>query len=79
MTAETDIAHIGMLIGDRTRAAMLTTLLRGDALPASDRVAQAVARPGPHRTVHALFAHGSSGRRVANPRRRPVIDLDLFP
>ena len=35
MTAETDIAHIGMLIGDRTRAAMLTTLLRGDSLPAS--------------------------------------------
>ena len=31
------------------------------------RVAGAVARPGSHRTVLALFAHGSSGRRVANP------------
>jgi glycosyltransferase involved in cell wall biosynthesis len=31
------------------------------------RVAGAVARPGSHRTVLALFAHGSSGRRVVNP------------
>jgi hypothetical protein len=31
------------------------------------RVAGAVARPGSHRTVLALFADGSSGRRVANP------------
>ncbi|MEA2232909.1 MAG: hypothetical protein QOD83_2725, partial [Solirubrobacteraceae bacterium] len=31
------------------------------------RVAGTVARPGSHRTVLALFAHGSSGRRVANP------------
>ncbi len=31
------------------------------------RVAGAVARPGSHRTVLALFAHGSSGQRVANP------------
>jgi hypothetical protein len=31
------------------------------------RVAGAVARPGSHGTVLALFAHGSSGRRVANP------------
>ena len=31
------------------------------------RVAGAVARPGSHRTVLALFAHGSSERRVAGP------------
>ena len=31
------------------------------------RVAGTVARPGSHGTVLVLFAHGSSGRRVANP------------
>jgi hypothetical protein len=43
-------------------------MLRGlpDVTPGY-RVAGAVARPGSHRTVHALFAHGSSGRRVVNP------------
>jgi hypothetical protein len=41
------------------------------------RVAGAVARPGSHRTVLALFAHGSSGRRVANPTAGRFIDLDL--
>jgi hypothetical protein len=34
---------------------------------AANRVAGAVARPGSHRTVRALVAHGSSGRRVVNP------------
>ncbi len=33
----------------------------------SGRVAGAVARPGSHGTVLALFAHGSSGRRVMTP------------
>jgi hypothetical protein len=34
---------------------------------AACQVAGAVARPGSHRTVLALFAHGSSGRRVVTP------------
>ena len=33
----------------------------------ASRVAGTVARPGSHRTVRALFAHGSSGQRVINP------------
>jgi hypothetical protein len=43
------------------------TGIPGAAHAAIGRVAGAVARPGSHRTVLALFAHGSSGRRVANP------------
>jgi DNA-binding transcriptional ArsR family regulator len=35
MPAESDIARVGALLADRTRATILTTLLRGDALPAS--------------------------------------------
>ena len=40
---------------------------QGRRCTARCQVAGAVARPGSHRTVLALFAHGSSGRRVANP------------
>ncbi len=35
MTAEADLARIGILLGDRTRAAILLALLNGDAQPAS--------------------------------------------
>jgi DNA-binding transcriptional ArsR family regulator len=35
MTEEADLAHIGVLLGDRTRAAILLTLLNGEAEPAS--------------------------------------------
>jgi len=43
------------------------------------RVAGAVARPSSHRTVLALFAHGSSGRRVVTPAIGRFIDLESFP
>jgi hypothetical protein len=49
------------------------------AVMRAGRVAGAVARPGSHGTVLALFAHGSSGRRVINPAAGRCVDLDLSP
>jgi hypothetical protein len=65
-------------------AARLLTAVAGppqEALkpPIADRVAGAVARPGSHRTVRALVAHGSSGRRVMNPAAGRLSTSISFP
>ena len=73
---------LGMRTSNEAEAAWLhatrTTDVDGTRAAAiACRVAGAVARPSSHRTVLALFAHGSSGWRVVTPAAGRLSTLDF--